>query len=131
MSEGRLLITRFGPWSPEKCDETARDQYNDDLRNGRNPPRFGISVFGDHLRAGENIADVVQRICAGVPVGGKKVAVIWADELEALGWEVHPDMPPDLHYLVGQDDLMQVPNVELLALLWAKHKIDNPAWRRR
>jgi hypothetical protein len=64
-------------------------------------------------------------------VGGKKVAVLWADELKAQGWEVQPDMPPDMHYLVGQDGLIKVPDVESLALLWAEHKVDNPAWKRR
>ena len=127
--EGRLLITRFGPWSAEGCRLNAQGTYDEDVENDRRPPRYGVSVFGGRLRAEESRDDLIKRICSCVPVGGKKVAAIWADELEKKAWEVHPDMPPDMHYLIGQKNLAKPPDVESLERVWNEHKINNPAWK--
>ncbi|MBZ4618832.1 hypothetical protein [Mycobacterium avium] len=130
MSEGRLLIARFGPWSAEGCRKNAQGTYEDDVENGHEPARYGVSVFGGHLRVGETRDDLVCRICGCVPVTGRKVAVVWADELEQQGWAVHLNMPPDMHYLVGQGGLAELPDFDALALLWAEHKVNNPALQK-
>jgi hypothetical protein len=129
--EGRLLIARFGPWSADGCRRNAQGTYDEDIQAGRNPPRYGVSVFGGHLHRTETRDDLIRRICSCVPVSGKKVAVIWADELEQTGWEVRPDTPPDMHYLVGQGGFTDPPDVDSLESVWNEHKTNNPAWKGR
>jgi hypothetical protein len=130
VSEGRLLITRFGPWSGEKCVLNAQDTYDDDLEEGRYP-RYGVSVFGGHMRRGESLEELLARICTNATVRGDKVAAVWADELRNDGWEIYPGMPPDMHYLIGRAGLTAPKAVESLALVWANHKVKNPVAKRR
>lgn len=117
---------RFGPWSATRCQETALEQFADDVAAGRRG-RYGISVFGDVVGEGESVEDVLKRICVEAPCRGKKVAAVWAQDLQNAGWVVSPEMPPRLHYLLGQGDFSQIPDVDSLAVIWMEHKRDNPA----
>lgn len=123
----RLLIVRFGPWSAEKCRATATDQFEDDLAEGRDG-RYGISVFGAEVAAGESVDDALLRICKEAPCNGKKVATLWADELP--DWTAQVDQPPPHHYLLGEGDLSALPDVDSLALMWSENKRNNPAFGR-
>ncbi|WP_157931128.1 hypothetical protein [Mycobacteroides abscessus] len=129
MPDRPLLIMRFGPWSAEAGRKTATKQYNKDVDKNR-PGRYGISAFGDYVEEGETMDDVLLRVCRAVPVTGP-VAVVPASELESSGFRVEPDMPPDKHYLIGQGDFSQMPDVESLELIWAKNKAKNPAYAGR
>lgn len=119
---------RFGPFSAAGCERNAREQHEQDLADGREPPRFGISVSGDYIAEDESVDDVVARICATVPLNGKTVATVSADTLVGLGWTVNVDIPPPLHYLIGQGDMTTLPDVDSLALVWSQNRTRNPAW---
>jgi hypothetical protein len=67
----------------------------------------------------ESVDHAIIRLRSIVPLTGKHVAPVWADDLERWGWTVVPDMPPEAHYLVGKDDLAEMPDFAGLALIWA------------
>lgn len=127
----RLLIVRFSPFTAEGCRRNAVDTFEDDLTDGREPPRYGVSAFGTVVERDGPVDAALVRLCKEAPVGGKNVSVVWADELELRGFRVLRDEPPLMHYLVGQGDLSELPDFVGLALLWADHRVQNPAWEKR
>lgn len=129
VSEPARIVVRFGPWSADACRISAVDQHDDDLSLDRDG-RYGISVFCDYVLPDEDVDTVVERICVDAPCGGRKIAVVWAAELELGGWVLEPDPPPDMHYLIGQGDFSQVPDVESLESIWLMNKQNNPAHRK-
>lgn len=126
--EGRLLIVRFAPFSAEGCRANARKTYDRHLEQGLNG-RYGVSVSGVMVRQGESDDEAIIRLRAAVPLKGKAIAPVWADTLEELGFCVVPDMPPDMHYLVGQDDMVRMLDCDALALVWSSTRRKCPTWR--
>lgn len=125
------MLIRFTPISVEKLTATAYDQHERDSIDGREPARFGISVFGDHIRSGETVDETIARICAEAPCNGRTVAAFDEADLDSVGLTVHDDIPPPMHYLIGNDDLSTKPAVERLAVLLDEKRTRNPAWTRR
>lgn len=122
-------MVRFGPFSPEGCKRNAVDTYEDDLDCGRQP-RFGVSVFATRVQEGADLDAAIEHLCMTAPVGGKKIATMWLEDIERLGFSVHCDEPPPMHYLVGEGDLSALPDTDKLSLAWANNRIDNPAYRK-
>lgn len=128
--DGRLLIVRFSPFTAEGCRANAEGTYSEDLAEGKRG-RYGVSTSGIVVKANESVDAAIIRLRSIVPLRGKQVAPAWASDLEARGWTVVPDMPPDAHYLVGKGDLTEMPDFADLALIWADVKRMCPTWGRR
>ncbi len=127
--EGRLLIVRFAPFSAQGCRANARGTYDSDLEQGLRG-RYGVSVRGVMVSDGESPDEAIIRLRASTPLRGKDIASVWADVLGEAGFRVVPDMPPDMHYLVGQDDMVRMPDCDALALVWSSTRRRCPTWRR-
>ncbi len=128
--EGRLLIVRFSPFTAEKCADNAQGTFDEDLDEGRTG-RYGLSTSGIVVPTAESVDDAIIRLRSIVPLNGKHIAPVWADDLERDGWVVVPDMPPEAHYLVGKGDLSEMPDFTDLALIWADAKRVCPTYTRR
>lgn len=61
------------------------------------------------MQPGESVDDTIMRICANAPVNGRNAAVFEPSDLDAIGLAVHDDIPPPMHYLIGNDDLSTLP----------------------
>jgi hypothetical protein len=127
--EGRLLIVRFSPFTADKCAKNASETFDDDLDDGRTG-RYGLSTSGIAVPTAESVDDAIVRLRSIVPLRGKHVAPVWADDLERRGWVVVPDMPPEAHYLIGRGDLSEMPDFTDLALIWADAKRVCPTYVR-
>lgn len=125
----RLLIVRFSPFTADGCKTNAQGTYDDDLDEGH-AGRYGVSTSGIIVPTAESVDDAIIRLRSIVPLRGRHVAPVWADELEAEGWVVVPDIPPEAHYLVGKGDLHEMPDFADLALIWANAKRVCPTYRR-
>ena len=123
-------MVRFGPFTSDGCRVNAKDTYDDDLDSGRRP-RYGVSTFATFVEDGAEVDDAIAHICKTAPCGGRKVARVWSDDLERLGFSVHNDEPPPMHYLVGAGDLAALPDFDALAIIWASNKVGNPAFGKR
>lgn len=128
-AEGRLLIVRFASFTANGCRANARHTYDSDLDQGRSG-RYGVSVSGVVVRQGESEDEAIIRLRAAVPLKGKDIAPVWVDVLEAAGFRVVPDMPPDMHYLVGEGDMARMLNCDALALVWNDARRRCPTYRR-
>jgi hypothetical protein len=125
-----LLVVRFGPFTADGCRKNAEGTYVEDVERGGVQPRFAISVYAIEPAEGEDEAAAITRLCLEVPVGGKSVAVITRADLESEGWRLEMDVPPAHHYLIGQDDFSQMPDIDGLALIWSTCRRANPAWKK-
>lgn len=129
-ADGRLLIVRFAPFTAEGCQKNAQATFEDDVDEGR-AGRFGLSTSGIFVADDESVDDAIIRLRSIVPLKGKHVAPVWSTELDAAGWTITEDIPPDAHYLVGRGDLTEMPDFADLALIWAQAKRICPTQRRR
>lgn len=127
--DGRLLIVRFSPFTAEGCTKNAQDTFDDDLDEGQ-PGRYGLSTSGIIVPTAESVDDAIIRLRSIVPLRGRHIAPVWADDLERKGWVVVRDEPPEAHYLVGKGDLSDMPDFTDLALTWANAKRVCPTYRK-
>jgi hypothetical protein len=123
-----LWIVRFSPFSVAGCQKNAQGTFDDDIANGR-PGRYGVSAYGFIWNGVQDQDEAIRQLCANVPVGGRTISVVDAVTVQAAGWRIVEDIPPDQHYLIGQNDFSQMPDVDALAVLWATHRRKNPAWQ--
>jgi hypothetical protein len=128
--EGRLLVVRFSPFTAEKCAKNAQETFDDDLEEERTG-RYGVSTSGIVVPTAESVDEAIIRLRSIVPLTGKSIAPVWADDLERDGWVVVPDIPPEAHYLVGKGDLSEMPDFTDLALIWADAKRVCPTYAKK
>lgn len=123
---------RFSPFLADRLLENAEDTYEDDIDEGREPPRYGVSVLASRCEAGETIEEAVARIVASVDPLGKKVTVATGNKLRDNGFVLEEDPTPTspLHYLVGDADFSEPPRVDLLASVLEECRMNNPAWKK-
>ena len=126
---GRLLLARFSPFSAYKLALNAQYTYEDDQEKGKTG-RYGLSLFGARVTEGEEVSATTRRICEVAECGGPRVALAWADELEAQGWTIVRDEPPPGHHLMGRGELNSAPSGEEMELVWKSWRVSNPTWER-
>lgn len=124
----RLVLMRFSPFSAYKLELNAKATFEEDVVAGRQG-RYGLSLYGTHISQSDPIESALDGVCRTVPVGGKRVALAWADELRESGWTIVEDVPPEHHYLMGVGDLTEMPDGEQMAIVWSAWRIRNPAWK--
>ncbi|WP_139824854.1 hypothetical protein [Agreia pratensis] len=130
--DGSEVVIRFTPLIPAKLRENAEDTHHEELRNGRVPSRYGVSVLATHCQDGETIEDAVARVCDATSLQGRTVAVVTGTILRQAGFEVVADAndKEPHHHLVGEDPFKAVPRVDELALLLESGRMKNPAWKK-
>lgn len=104
------VVVRFTPLGLTGLQNSVKKQVIGDEIKGRTP-RHGVSVFADHLRSGETIEQAVDRICihAKPYAGGSRVAFVTEAALIERGYCLHESVPPELHYLIGGQDIHSPP----------------------
>lgn len=127
-----VVVVRFRPFGIVGLQNSVQKQVIGDEVKGR-IPRHGVSVFADKIRAGEDVAAAADRICIAAKdyAGGPKVAVTTEQALNMEGYCLHEVVPPELHYLIGGEDLHSPPPaLEALEQMLQAHRRDNPAYEK-
>lgn len=123
------VIVRYSPFSPEGVEKNAHGTVAEDLECGREP-RWGVSAFGAQQLEDESLEEVVVRICHVADKRGKTIAVLTRQDLESIGMVASPDEPPELHHLIGVDEMREQPDYAALSRLMDERRIRNPLHTR-
>ncbi len=80
-------------------------------------PRRGVSVFAKTRDVGATVDDTISELVemARGFASGERLAVATADSLGQRGFVLHLNEPPRGHYLVGKEDLSEMPDTAELA----------------
>lgn len=123
-----FVIVRFSPFGPEALQKNAAMTHIVDSKEGRTPPRYGVSVFGDWRREGESRVQVIKRLCAAAHMRGDRIAVTDGAKVTGAGFTVGDDpVEKPAHRLVGTGDLSKEPDYEAMSKLFGLDRMKNPA----
>lgn len=127
-----LVVVRFRPFGEEALTNSVTKQViTDEIKKRK--PRHGVSVFADRVRDDEDLPTAIERICATVRdhAGGDKIAVTTGKLLSEAGYCLHETVPPELHYLIGGDDLHSPPpHLSGLADIFTKDRRNNASFEK-
>lgn len=127
-----LVVVRFTPFGETSLNNSVTKQViGDEIK--KRTPKHGVSVFADRMRDGEDLSAAVDRICLTVRLhaGGDRIAVTTEQALNNAGYCLHKVVPPELHYLVGGNDLHSPPpNLSVLADIFTKDRRKNAAFEK-
>ncbi|MEV5747159.1 hypothetical protein AB0L00_05020 [Actinoallomurus sp. NPDC052308] len=127
---GELLLVRFSPMNVPKLVEDAEDSADELVARGEKPI-YSISTFGLVKTPDASVEDLIVRICAEAPCGGKTIWLTTGSALTEAGFEPRLSEPPPHHYDVVLGERLLVSDVERLVKSFEPGREKNPAWRKK
>ncbi|UQB14598.1 hypothetical protein [Clavibacter nebraskensis] len=118
---GQALVARVWSWAPERLRDDAETQLREEQKLKVATPRPSVSVFAVEMEPGEELLDVMRRLCGHVQRKAKWVCFTTWDELGAAGFDHARSEPPQHHYDVYLSNLEDEEEVKRLAAVFNGH----------
>ncbi len=124
MDDGDLLIARLWRWDAARLRADAERDHDEQAQLGggwdpdqQEPRYYSVSAFGLIKSPGEDVEELMRKVCSKVNRSAKYVAFTTGRELAAHNIEAILNEPPPHHYDLSFGTVLRTDDVERLETL--------------